>query len=259
MKLGQTSNRCRRCKVGDAGRAFASSASSPRRLHAFTLIEMLLSVAIFSIVLLAINAVFYSALHLERTTNRALDERVPLNQALAIMRRDLQGAVQPNSNGVFFCDFKSGAARSGLGASGAASTLEFCTTTGVINDDVPWGDTQRVSYQLVEPADRTTIKGRDLVRVITRNLLPTTAEEADEQWLMGNVESLEFLNYSGTDWRDSWDTTMGDTGLPQAVRVRIQLALNNPGSYSKREPLELLVPLTTQARTNQATTGGAGG
>lgn len=222
-----------------------------RKTPGFTLIEMLLAVAIFSIVLLAINAVFYSALHLERTTNRTLDERLPLNQALAILRRDLQGAVQPNSNGVFLCDFKSGAARGGLGSSGTASTLEFCTTTGVINDDVPWGDTQRVSYQLVEPTDRTATKGMDLVRVITRNLLPTTTEEADEQWLMGNVESLEFLSYTGTDWRDSWDTTMGDTGLPQAVRVRIQLAANNPGNAFKREPLELLVPLTTQARTNQ--------
>ncbi len=224
---------------------------------AFTLIEMLLSVAIFSIVLLAINAVFFSALHLERTTNRALDERLPLNQALAILRRDLLGAVQPVSNGVFLCDFKSGAVQGGLGASGAASTLEFCTTTGVINDDLPWGDTQRVSYQLVEPADRAASKGMDLVRTITRNLLPTMAVEADEQWLLGNVESLEFLNYTGIDWRNSWDTTMGDTGLPQAIRVRVQLVANNPGNAMKREPLEMLVPLTTQARTNQPTAGGA--
>lgn len=232
---------------------------------AFTLIEMLLAVAIFAIVLLAINAVFYSALHLERTTSRSLDERLPLNQALAFLRRDLQGAVPPNSNGVFLCDFKCGAARGGLGSSGTASTLEFCTTTGVIQDHdalgnpLPWGEVQRVSYQLVEPADRTTTKGMDLVRVITRNLLPVTTEEVEEQWLMDNIESLEFLSYTGTDWRDSWDTTMGDTGLPQAVRVRIQLAANTPGNASQREPLELLVPLTTQARTNPATTGGAGG
>ena len=253
MKLARTSNRSRRRKEADAGIAFAASASSPRRLRAFTLLEMLLAVAIFAIVLLEINGVFYSALHLERTTNRALDERLPLNQAFAILRRDLQGAVPPNSNGVFICDFKSGTARSGLGTSGSASTLEFCTTTGVIIDDLPWGETQRVSYQLVEATDRATAKGMDLVRVITRNLLPVMTEEADEQWLLGNVESLEFLNYTGTDWRDSWDTTLGDTGLPQAVRVRIQLAASNPGNAFKREPLELLVPLTTQVRTNQAT------
>lgn len=249
----------------DSSRLHRPKAGLKIKPPGFTLIEMLLAVAIFSIVLLAMNAVFYSALHLERTTNRALDERLPLNQALAILRRDLQGAVQPNSNGVFVCDFISGAGRGGLGSSGAASTLEFCTTTGVIMDNdplgnpMPWGDLQRVRYQLVAAADRTTTKGMDLVRVITRNLLPTLAEETDEQWLLDNVESLEFLTYTGTDWRDSWDTTMGDPGLPQAVRVRIQLAANEPGNAAKREPLELLVPLTTQARTNQTAAGGTGG
>jgi len=240
-----------RCWMFDVPSSHGGESKSKSKTEAFTLIEMLLAVAIFSIVLLAINGVFYSALHLERATNRALDERLPLNQALAILRRDLQGAVQPVSNAVFICDFKSGAARGGLGASKSASTLEFCTTTGVINDDLPWGDAQRVRYQLVEATDRTTSKGMDLVRLITRNLLPTLTEETDEQWLMDNVESLEFLTYTGTDWRDSWDTTMGDPGLPQAVRVRIQLAANETGNAAKREPLELLVPLTTQARTNR--------
>src|SRR5688572_32082313 len=77
----------------------------------FTLIELLLGVAIFAIVLMAINTVFYSGLRLERATTRALDERVGLNQAMAILRRDLLGAVPPVSNGVFICDFVSGAGR----------------------------------------------------------------------------------------------------------------------------------------------------
>jgi len=216
--------------------------------------------AIFAIVLLAINTVFYSALHLERATTRAVDERMPLNQALAILRRDLQGAVQPNTNGVMLCDFICGAGRGGLGAS-QASSLEFCTTTGVIRDDAPWGDRQRVRYELVEPADRSANKGKDLIRVITRNLLPITTEDSSEQWLMGQIESMEFLGYDGADWRNTWDTSMGDIGLPQAVRVRIQLAANNGGNNNllNRQPVELLVPLDTQARTNQTTTATGGG
>jgi type II secretion system protein J len=230
----------------------------------FTLIELLLAVAIFAIVLMAINTVFYSGLRLERSTTRALDERVGLNQALAILRRDLQGAVPPNSNGVFICDFRSGATLSGslggtMGA-GKGSAIEFCTTTGVIKDEVPWGDLQRVRYELVQTADRTT-RGMDLVRTITRNLLPTTTEESDTQWLMGNVESLEFLTCDGSSWRNSWDTTMGDTGLPTAVRTRVLLAntnLANNNSFT-REPLELLVPLVVQARTNTTATSTGGG
>jgi len=227
----------------------------------FTLIELLLGVAIFAIVLMAINTVFYSGLRLERATTRSLDERVALNQTIAILRRDLQGAVQPNSNGVFICDFVSGAARGSTMGATKNSSIEFCTTTGVIKDELPWGDLQRVRYQLVEPADRTT-RGMDLVRVVTRNLLPTATEESDTQWMMGNVESLEFLTYDGSSWRDSWDTTTGDTGLPAAVRARFLLANTNQANNVSfaREPLELLVPLVTQARTNSlasTTTGGA--
>ena len=227
----------------------------------FTLIELLLGVAIFAIVLMAINTVFYSGLRLERSTTRALDERTALNQTVAILRRDLLGAVPPNTNGVFITDFKSGATvGGGLGSSMGASkgsSIEFCTTTGAIKDDAPWGDMQRVRYELVQPADRA-VRGMDLVRVVTRNLLPTTTEEVDTQWLMGNVESLEFLAYDGSSWRESWDTTMGDTGLPTAVRARFLLANTNAinNVAFNREPLELLVPLVTQARTSASTTAG---
>lgn len=223
----------------------------------FTLIELLLGVAIFAIVLMAINTVFYSGLRLERSTTRALDERVALNQAMSILRRDLQGAVQPNSNGVFNCDFVSGAGHgSAMGAS-KGSSIEFTTTTGVIKDDAPWGDLQRVRYELVESADRTT-RGMDLVRVVTRNLLPTMTEEFETQWLMGNVERMELLTCDGSSWRDSWDTTMGDTGLPTAVRARFLLANTNSVNNASptREPLELLVPLVTQSRNSSSTTSG---
>jgi type II secretion system protein J len=220
--------------------------------EAFTLIEVLLAVGIFAVVLFAINTVFFSALKLERAVSRSVDERAPLNQALAILRSDLQGAVQPVTNSyVLPRDFKTGAGGSGLGAAQAAS-LEFYTTTGVIGEEVAWGDLQKVRYELVEPAERTNSNGRELVRIITRNVLPTTTVEEEEQLLAGGVESLEFLCYNGTDWRSTWDTTAGDVGLPLAVRVRLQLALENPGVKVLREPLELLVPITAQALTNQA-------
>jgi hypothetical protein len=97
--------------------------------------------------------------------------------------------------------------------------------------------------------------------VVTRNLLPITTEEVDTQWLMGNVESVEFLAYDGSSWRDSWDTTLGDTGLPIAVRARVLLANTNAVNNVSftREPLELLVPLVTQARTSSSSTTTGGG
>ena len=64
----------------------------------------------------------------------------------------------------------------------------------------------------------------DLVRCVNRNLLATTTQTPEIQSLMGNVQTLQFDCYDGTQWRNTWDTSAGDTNLPVAVRVRIQLA-----------------------------------
>lgn len=255
MKLNRTiSNGSRRRKKAEAGRFIVASASSPRRLQGFTLIEVLLAVGIFAIVLFAINTVFFTAMKLERATSRAVDERLPLNQALAILRRDLQGAVQPVTNSTLLPrDFKSGG-RSSFG-SAAGGSLEFYTTTGVISDDAAWGDLQKVRYELMPSTDRANAKGQELLRIVTRNILAISTTQEDEQSLMGDVESIEFLCYNGSDWRNTWDTSAGDFGLPLAVKVRVQLAAHDPGVKLSHEPLELLVPITTVALTNQLAGG----
>lgn len=227
-----------------------------KAVRAFTLIEVLLAVGIFAIVLFAINTVFFSALKLERATSRVVDARLPLNQAFAFLQRDLQGAVPPMTNSYLLPrNFTTGGGRSGGLGSSQAGSLEFFTTTGTLSDESPWSDLQKVRYELVPAADRATAKGQDLVRVITRNILATTTEEESEQLLVSDVESVEFQCYNGTDWRTTWDTSAGDVGLPQAVRVRIQLAAENPTVKLSREPLELLVPITTVLLTNSLAGG----
>jgi type II secretion system protein J len=235
-----------------------STAPTRTAARAFTLIEVLLAIGIFAIVLVAINTVFYGALRLRAATTRAVDEAVPLNQAFAILRRDLQGALPPGTNGALAGDFKSGTIGGTLGV-GQNNGLEFYTTSAVISDAAPWGDLQKVSYELRDPANRTGGAGKDLIRSVTRNLLATTALEVTEQTLLGGVERLEFLCYNGSDWRETWDTSAGDVGLPSAMRVRILLAGNNGASAANRQPLELLVPLVAQANTNQTQVAGGGG
>ncbi len=225
----------------------------------FTLIELLIAVTIFGIVLVAINTVFFSGLYLQRTTNRVLDETAPVQQAFAMLRRDLQGTAQPNTNATLLRkDFICGAQSSSFASSGAG-TLDFYTTTGNLSDSEPWSELQRVVYQLVDPAERTaTTRGKELVRNVERNVLPVSTDEFDTQFVMGDVESIEFECFDGTGWRTTWDTTGANVGLPQAVRVKILMAQENNNRNSRREPLQLLVPIVTQARTNTTTVAGGG-
>ena len=76
-----------------------------------------------------------------------------------------------------------------------------------------------------------------------------------ETRLAGSIESLEFKCYTGSDWRDLWDTTTGETNLPVAVLVRL-LPASEAGSPRNPKPIEMLVPLTVQPFTN-STAGGA--
>ena len=219
----------------------------------FTLIEVLLALSVSAIVLAAIGGVFYSAVRLRERTTAMLDESAPLYHALALLRRDLLGAVPPG--GAMTGDFKTGTVDSGM-AQGLG--LQFCTSTGVIKDAEPWGDIQEVTYELRDPVERTSGAGKDLIRSVTRNLLATTGLEPEDQWLMGNVQTLEFSCYDGTGWVPSWDTGLGNTNLPSAVLVRILLAADNSPNARSREPLEMIIPLTTQPRIGQTANAGGG-
>jgi len=221
---------------------------------AFTLIEMLLALAISAIVVAGIGGVFYSAVRLRETTAAALDEAAPLQHALAFIRRDLRGALPPS--GYLAGDFKSGTVSGGLGQS-AGIGLQFYTSTGTMREDAPWGDIQQVVYELRPAAQSSRAGGNDLIRTVTRNVLGTTPQ-SEEQWLLGNVQSVEFGCYDGADWRPSWDTTLGNTNLPSAVRVRLQLAKASSTDTRKQEPVEMVVAIVTQSRTNQTQSAGGG-
>ncbi len=245
--------------------------------RAFTLLEILLAVAIFSIVLLAIHGVFYGALRLRNKTTKAIEAALPLQQTLAIMQRDLANLVLPGgtlfgglqtsptsststnttTTSTSFSQLGQTAPGEGAISLGQASP-EFYTASGIIDDYQPWGEVEKVYYYLAEPTNNTF--GMDLYRSVTRNLLPTLQEQSEDQWLLGGVQSIFFQFYDGTQWMETWDSSAETNNLPQAIKVQIQLASDNPGSAVPQlvDPIELVVPMVVQQSTNQTdqTSGG---
>jgi general secretion pathway protein J len=229
--------------------------SYPARRSGFTLLELLLAVLVFAIVLGALHVVFFSAFRLRSRTVDAIERSLPLQQALAIIKRDLANVVPPGGT-------LSGALQSTptISTSGSLTSSmrgqsgpQFYTATGIVDDSGPWSEIRRVSYYLAAPTNDAP--GLDLYRSVARNLLPVTQDESDDQYLMSGVESVEFQYHDGNAWQDTWDSTQVDaaTGLtnnlPRAIKLELQLYQENR-SFGAPAPVLLIVPVVVLARTN---------
>jgi type II secretion system protein J len=224
----------------------ANAAIAPHSPRAFTLIELILGIGIMATVLIAINAVFFSTMRLREAANRTVEESLPVQQGLATLRRDLQGAMPPSVSGLLAGTFKVGSVTSQ--GNNQPVEIEFNATTGVLRGSEPWSEVQRVSYSLRLSGDRR-VPGNDLYRSVTRNLLATIPPQPEEQWVMSGIEDIEFSCYDGIQWRDYWDTSMTDSNLPTAVRVRLWIA--DATGMSDERSIEMVVPISAQSRTNQ--------
>jgi type II secretory pathway component PulJ len=231
------------------------------RREAFTLLELLLAVLVFAIVLGAMHLVFFSAFKLRNKTADAVERSLPLQQTLAIIRRDLANLVPPGgpfsgalqSTPTFSSPTDTGAGGGRSGSLNRGNGPQFYTAVGIVDDNAPWGDLERVTYYLAPPTNNTP--GMDLFRSVTRNLLPVMQEQSEDQFLMSGVDAITFQYYNGTDWQDTWDSTQPDpaTGLtnnlPGAIKVELQLH-NDHFAAGTPAPVELVVPVMVLARTN---------
>jgi len=223
--------------------------------HAFTLIEMVLAIGVAALVLIAINTVLFAALNLRDETAGAVDAATPVDQTMTFLRRDLECVMTP-TNGttkILSGDFRVGNVNSD-GVS-VPVAIEMFTATGSLSDSAPWADIQRVTYELKDSANLNAA-GKDLVRSVARNLLTITTPDVEDQLMLSGVESVKFSCFDGSQWQDTWDTTgltSANTNLPVAVRVDIQMSGDN-----NQQPIELIVPIDSQMRTNAVLKATAG-
>lgn len=221
-----------------------SSERLPVGEAAFTLIELLIALAISAVILTAISTVFFGAIHMRNRTTEIAEQSLPIDTAVAIMKRDLMGIVPP---GVLAGPMGSDAV--GIGMT-QPIMLEIFTGSGQVNADEPWGDLQKIDFSLQAPTNRNNYAGRDLMRGVTRNLLPSTTVAPDQQTLLEDVQDLKFTYYDGTNWNDSWSTTLSN--IPIAIRVNIAFSPVQNGA-PVRPPVQFLVPVVAWSNTNSIT------
>jgi len=219
-----------------------------RRLHGFTLIEIVVATAVGAIVLLAVNATFFGALRLHESTHRQIDAGLGLQRALATIRRDFSGVMLPGGvlSGAFQSSPSSPAAQD---VPGDRVSPDLYTTTGRVDGWTSFSEAQAVAYYLVPSAPGENVK--NLVRVVTRNLLPAQAATSDGVVLLSHVTDAAVAFYDGADWTDSWDSAASST-LPAAVKFQLTLA---PAAQGQRAPapIELVIPVPVVAQSTETT------
>jgi type II secretory pathway component PulJ len=224
-----------------------------RTRSGFTLIELILSIGAAALILIVANQVLFTSLRLRDRVSNAVESAMPVELAIDTLRLDLQGAMTPKTNGLMSGSFRAGNVSSTVNSQPVS--LEFNTTTGSLRPAEPWGAVQRVSYGVRNSIDGG-IGTMDLYRGVTRNLLALSTPEVEDQLILRDVVRMDVESFDGTQWLPQWDTTDTSgitTNLPVAVRVRLQRGLSWGANAA---PVELLVPMSAQSRTNSTSTVG---
>jgi len=236
--------------------------SNRRADRGFTLLELLIASMVGAIVLLVINATYFGALRLHNATNERIDTDLVLQRALGLVQRDLAGLRVPAGTvtppaGTFSGQFQDTPTNSPTQEfSDMRVSPDLYTSSGEVDGWSPFSEVQIVAYFLAPTTDGSNTK--NLVRAVTRNLLPVQEPATEEQILLTGVMDAEFNYYDGNEWTNTWDSTVTST-LPTAIRFSLTLA-NRDSSQAVPQPIELVVPVLVSTTTSQAlaATGGTG-
>lgn len=221
----------------------------------FTLLELLIATAVGAIVLLAIQTAFFGALRLNTTAHARVDRDLELQRALAIIRRDFSGLVAPaaGTGNTLAGQFQSETFSSVVSADfGERLSPELSTSSGKIDGWNQFSEVQRVAYFLAP--SKAGGETKDLVRVVTRNLLPTQETPGDALVILRGVQEAAVEFFDGSGWTSNWDSEETAT-LPTGLKFRVLLAPPDP-SQPAAAPTELIVPVfvtTAQSATDAAT------
>jgi len=109
---------------------------------------------------------------------------------------------------------------------------------------------------LLVPTANRQLRGSDLVRAVTRNLLPVNGGPTIPDYktvILSGVQNVSFMYYDGMAWDQNWDSTM-QTNLPYGIKMSIFMAAQGTGrAATPAKTYELFIPVDVQMSTNLST------
>lgn len=174
-----------------------------RSQHGFTLLEVLVAIALASLLLTSIYGVF--------STSSMAKERVEKQASAYHLARVLTSRFDRELTGLVLNNPVDGAILAGGTNSRGESYLEMLTTSS----GGPFPGMRQVSYRLGADQESQATLWR------TERAVNTQASGAEERLSQG-IDKLTFRFFDGNAWRDDWDSLT--EGRPVLVGVEFTLA-----------------------------------
>ena len=211
-----------------------------RRSSGFTLLEVILAVAVTAIVTAALFTTMSGTFKMRRQAEDHLNGRDTARAVVTVIREDLQSVPPAGGriSGVFIGEDDSGMNQSD------ADRLIYITANPRLKSAQDLADLRQVELRLMESSDDPD--HYVLGRMVTGNLLATITPEPELQVLARRVVSMNILYFDGNDWLNEWDSTERDNELPSAVEIVLVTAPQLSKEPEDDEERELSYLTTTQ-------------
>lgn len=175
----------------------------------FTLLEVLVALAVGSLVLLAVTTTLFSLNRAHQQVSDRMEQQRSLRNSVDLLRRELSSAIfRPNDKLLRFQvqdrDFYGK----------PASTMQLATLSAPL--DSAASDQQIVLYQAEEQQERIR-----LTRA-SRDYFQTDTPKPNQYPLLDGLDGFLVECYDGSKWVKTWDTEL-NRSLPKQVRITITL------------------------------------
>ncbi|AQQ71385.1 hypothetical protein SMSP2_01758 [Limihaloglobus sulfuriphilus] len=195
----------------------------------FTLLELMVALAIMGVIALSMYSSIFIASRAKDTTDAALGPYNTIMPAFDMMRNDIIAAMSP---GGLFAGYFTGTEES-AGDDLYSSYVSFYTAgfrpsagekaSNIIRVEYFLGDAFEYDdkyslYDIQEESEQLV-----LIRRKTLNLLSTDSGLYEDEIVCRGLASFALEYYDGYSWVSSWDPEASDIPLPMAVRVSFVL------------------------------------
>ncbi len=206
------------------------------RRGGFTLIELVLALAMVAIVAGALYASMHIAFAAAKSADLALAPSRTAELALDFVRVDIQSAMPPNTAlssstqgaTALAQDFQGTNSQDDRGHE--ADDVIFYGTSDAPDHPSGNGEIKKIEITMYRPDGGSEYV---LVRRVTRNLLSQVTQSYDEEILCRGVTSFTLQYFDGSAWQPTWDSTAQDNTLPVAVQAVLEL--DPPAGSSSRQ------------------------